>query len=101
MGESPVGKWAAKGLGAYQAALQPRLLVPVALAAGAWYYNQTAETPLGLVEGGCRLLGFGSYKLALVIELWESLKPRPKTRAELDREARPSLPQLEDVDDIR
>lgn len=65
------------------------------------YYNQTMEPKLGIAEEACLLLGFLSYKLALLIEIWESSKPRAKTREELDREARPMLPQLEDVDDIR
>eukprot|EP00951_Prasinocladus_malaysianus_P024768 scaffold215083_cov30-Prasinocladus_malaysianus.AAC.1 len=67
------------------------------------YYNQTAEPELrlGLLEEGCLVLGFASYKLGLAIEIWESLKPKPKTREELMRQERPMLPQLEDIDDIR
>eukprot|EP00192_Tetraselmis_astigmatica_P021331 CAMPEP_0117652974 /NCGR_PEP_ID=MMETSP0804-20121206/2935_1 /TAXON_ID=1074897 /ORGANISM="Tetraselmis astigmatica, Strain CCMP880" /LENGTH=267 /DNA_ID=CAMNT_0005459101 /DNA_START=94 /DNA_END=896 /DNA_ORIENTATION=- len=99
--ESPVGRSLSKALGAYSQALKPRLLLPVALAAGAWWFNQNSETPLGLVEEGCLFLGFSSYKLALVVEVWESLKPRPKTREELDRQERPMLPELEDIEDIR
>ena len=34
-------------------------------------------------------------------ELWECLKPKPKSREELDRESRPMLPEVEDVADVR
>ena len=68
---------------------------------GPRWFNQNSDTPLGLTEEGCLFLGFASYKLALVIEVWESLKPRAKTREELDMMERPMLPELEDVDDIR
>jgi hypothetical protein len=56
---------------------------------------------LGLVEEGCLILGFASYKLALGSEIWESLKPKAKTAEEIARESRPMLPQLEDVEDVR
>lgn len=62
---------------AYQHALQPRLLVPVALGLTVWAYNQAnAEYPLGTVDMGCMLLGFLSYKGALVLELVQDLAPK-------------------------
>uniref|UniRef100_A0A061QQQ0 Uncharacterized protein n=1 Tax=Tetraselmis sp. GSL018 TaxID=582737 RepID=A0A061QQQ0_9CHLO len=90
-----------RAVGAYVEALRPRLLLPVALAAGAWYYNEASGSSIGVTEEGCLFLGFCSYKLGLIVELWESVKPRPKSRDELMRQERPMLRQLEDVEDVR
>lgn len=101
--ESRVGRFVSKAFAGYMEALNPRLLVPAALAAAAWLYNQNAEpeVQLGLLEEGCLILGFASYKLALGSEIWDSLKPKAKTAEEIARESRPMLPQLEDVEDVR
>ncbi len=56
---------------AYQQALKPRLLLPVAMAALLGVYNLVAEEPLALVYQGCALGGFLSYKLALLLETFE------------------------------
>jgi len=98
-----VGRFVSKAMAGYRESLKPRLLVPAMLAGGCWLYNHGAEpsAQLGLVEEGCLVLGFASYKLALAGEIWESLKPRPKTAEEIARESRPMLPQVEDVEDVR
>jgi hypothetical protein len=61
----------AKLTAAYQQALKPRLLVLVAMAATLGAYNQFAEEPLPLVYQGCTLGGFLSYKIALLLELFQ------------------------------
>ncbi len=56
---------------AYQQALRPRLLVPVAMAALLGAINLVAEEPLPLVYQGCALGGFLSYKIALLLETFQ------------------------------
>lgn len=56
---------------AYQQALRPRLLVPVAMAALLGAINLVSEEPLPLVYQGCALGGFLSYKLALLLETFQ------------------------------
>eukprot|EP00879_Flechtneria_rotunda_P022186 GHRR01023409.1.p1 GENE.GHRR01023409.1~~GHRR01023409.1.p1 ORF type:complete len:275 (+),score=79.98 GHRR01023409.1:404-1228(+) len=67
---------AAKVKAAYQAALQPRLLVPVGLACLIGIYNAVSEEPLPLVYTGCFLLGFLSHKAALIVKLVDDLTPK-------------------------
>lgn len=65
--EPKLARWAAKLLAAYRTALQPRLLVLPALLAAAAAYNAVAgpEGQLGLVEQGCLVGGFLSWKVRL------------------------------------
>ncbi|KAL4439962.1 hypothetical protein ABPG75_002963 [Micractinium tetrahymenae] len=97
--EPQLARWAAKLFAAYRTALQPRLLVLPALLAAAAAYNAAAapEDQLGLVEQGCLLGGFLSWKVALVLKIYEDLKPRPLTEEEILRQQRPMLVEVEDV----
>lgn len=97
--EPQLARWGAKLLAAYRTALQPRLLVLPGLLAAAAAYNAAAgpEDQLGLVEQGCLLGGFLSWKVALVLKIYEDLKPRPLTQEEILRQTRPTLVQVEDV----
>lgn len=97
--EPKLARWAAKLLAAYRTALQPRLLVLPALLAAAAAYNAVAgpEGQLGLVEQGCLVGGFLSWKVALVLKIYEDLKPRPLTQEEILRQQRPMLVEVEDV----
>lgn len=63
--EPQLARWGAKLLAAYRTALQPRLLVLPGLLAAAAAYNAAAgpEDQLGLVEQGCLLGGFLSWKV--------------------------------------
>lgn len=63
--EPKLARWGAKLLAAYRTALQPRLLVLPALLAAAAAYNAAAgpEDQLGLVEQGCLVGGFLSWKV--------------------------------------
>jgi hypothetical protein len=69
--ENPILRPVAKLAAAYQQALKPRLLLLVAMAATLGLYNKLAEEPLSLVYQGCALGGFLSYKLALLLELFQ------------------------------
>jgi hypothetical protein len=87
---------AVKVLGAayWHALAHPRLGIVVAL--GAAVSAGTAATGRSeppLVEAGCLLLGFLSYKVALLLELWDDLKPKIDPEAGL-RRARPTIPDL-------
>lgn len=61
---------------AYRAALRPRLLVLVGVAALIAAYNKAAPEPLPLVYEGCILGGFLSYKVALLVKLFDELSPK-------------------------
>eukprot|EP00878_Enallax_costatus_P037279 GHUV01042097.1.p1 GENE.GHUV01042097.1~~GHUV01042097.1.p1 ORF type:complete len:207 (+),score=71.64 GHUV01042097.1:1019-1639(+) len=74
--ENPWLRKAAKLKAAYQKALQPRLLVPVALGCFVGVYGRVTGEPLDLVYSGCLLLGFLSYKAALVVKLVDDLTPK-------------------------
>ena len=50
-----------------RAALRPRLLVPIGLAAAMWAFNQQTDGALSLRDEGCLLLGFLSYKVRLFV----------------------------------
>ncbi|KAG2497196.1 hypothetical protein HYH03_004785 [Edaphochlamys debaryana] len=80
---------------AYQQALRPRLLVPVAVAVLAAAYNLVApeEARLDLLHQGCLLLGFLAYKMALLIKLVDELTPKTFTD---NTESRPRLEPIED-----
>lgn len=77
--------------------LTPRLIVYAALGAayGAWNAAHP-ESPLPLVVAGGAALGFGSYKGALLWELYECYRPRVDPDAGL-RQDRPvlDLPEVE------
>ena len=89
-----------KVLGAayWHALANPRLGVVVALGAavgaGTAASGRAADPPL--LEAGCLLLGFLSYKIALLLELWDDLKPKVDPEAGL-RGVRPSIPDLPSV----
>jgi hypothetical protein len=74
--ENPLLRRAAKVAAAYQKALSPRLLVPVALGCLIGIYNKATGEPLPLLYSGCLLLGFLSYKVALVTKLVADLSPK-------------------------
>lgn len=67
---------AAKLTAAYQKALSPRLLVPVALGCLIGIYGRVTGEPLPTVYIGCLLLGFLSYKGALITKLVSDLSPK-------------------------
>ena len=50
-----------------RAALRPRLLVPIGLAAAMWAFNHQTGGALPLRDEGCLLLGFLSYKVRLLV----------------------------------
>ena len=90
-----------KVLGAayWHALANPRLGVVVALGAAVGAGGAVAGRPAGeppLLEAGCLLLGFLSYKVALLLELWDDLKPKVDPEAGL-RAARPTIPDLPPV----
>ncbi|CAG9464486.1 unnamed protein product [Pedinophyceae sp. YPF-701] len=85
--------------------LNRRLLVPAALAAGCWAFNEAAAPDayhLSLVDEGCVLGGFLAYKASLVVELYNAYKPRVKTMEEIRGPGpRPVIQNdLEDIDDL-
>ncbi|GAB4823706.1 hypothetical protein N2152v2_010752 [Parachlorella kessleri] len=89
----------AKWLASYRHALKPRLLVLVGLVAGMAAYNAAfPEQPLSLVEEGCLVAGFLSYKVALLQKVYDDLKPRAMTADQLLQQPRPMLPEVEDVE---
>lgn len=88
----------AKLFAAYRNSLNPRLLVPVGLVAGCAAWNAAfPDFHLGIVEQGCLLGGFVSYKIALVLKIYDDLKPRALTDEEMLQMSRPQLPEVEDV----
>jgi hypothetical protein len=89
----------AKLIAAYRHALSPRLLIPAALIAGAAAWNAAAAPAdqIGLLEQGCALGGFASYKVALLLKTYDDLKPRAKTDEEMMQALRPRLAKVEDV----
>ncbi|KAI7842538.1 hypothetical protein COHA_003775 [Chlorella ohadii] len=94
----PFLRGAAKVAAAYRQALQPRLLVlPGLLAAAAAWNAAFPEDALGPVEQGCLVGGFLSWKIALVLKIYEDLKPKPLTQEEIFRQARPMLVEVEDA----
>ncbi|KAK9809102.1 hypothetical protein WJX72_009377 [[Myrmecia] bisecta] len=96
--------WRALALGfaAYRQALKPRLLVPVALVAAAAVFSAKAEQPLSLTQDGFLLLGFLTYKMSLIQQIWDTFKPKLTAPTATDKlkAARPVLAEVEDIDDI-
>ncbi|KAF8066269.1 hypothetical protein HT031_002592 [Scenedesmus sp. PABB004] len=74
--EAPLLRRAAKLAAAYRAALRPRLLVPAGLGLALGVYGRLAGHPAELLYSGCLLLGFLSYKGALVVKLIDDLTPK-------------------------
>ena len=84
------------GAAYWHALANPRLAVVVGLAGavaagGALTGRAPGDPPL--LEAGCLLLGFLSYKIALVLELWDDLKPKIDPEAGL-RPPRPTIVDL-------
>eukprot|EP00891_Asterochloris_glomerata_P008561 jgi/Astpho2/8561/fgenesh1_pg.00125_%23_51_t len=79
---------------AYRAALRPRLLVPIGLAAAMWAFNHQTDGALSLRDEGCLLLGFLSYKASQFMAVWDSnqnstepsLPPRPMKDFQSERD---------------
>ena len=67
---------AAKLGAAYQAALRPRLLVPASLGLLVGVAGALNGGPLPPVYQGSLLLGFLSYKAALIVKLVDDLTPK-------------------------
>lgn len=82
----------AKLAAAYYHALQPRLLVPFAMALLATAYNRISDQPLDLFYEACLLGGFLSYKIGLLFKLVGELTPKEYGDG-------PSRPQVEFVED--
>lgn len=78
------------GFAAYRQALKPRLLVAVVLAGAVGAFNTLSETPMGRVEQASLLAGFLSYKAALLLNIWDSTKPK----VDVDGARRPKRPEL-------
>lgn len=87
---------AAKLAAAYRHALQPRLLVPVALAATLAGVAAVAGGPVERLDAGCLLLGFLCYKGGLLGKLWEDLAPK----AYGSGRTRPRVEPIEDGLDV-
>ena len=85
---------------AYRQSLTPRLFIPFGLVAAcaAWNAALPEEYHLNIVEQGCMLGGFLSYKVALILKVYDDLKPRALTEEEMLQNSRPQLPEMEDVD---
>ena len=88
----------AKLAAAYQQSLNPRLLVIIGLVAGCAAWNATfPEFNIGIVEQGCFIGGFWSYKIALILKIYDDLKPRAMSEEEMLSLSRPQLADVEDV----
>lgn len=111
----------AKVAAAYKQALfsSPRLLIPVALVASMAAINAISSSSssssssdtlttvdsivsagpvLDLVVQACGVGGFIlSFKIALVQQVYDELKPKPLSAEELMKASRPSMPDLPDV----
>lgn len=97
--EGPMRNIARAGA-SYSHSLQPRLLCLIGLVAAMALYNANAESlgsrPLTLIEQGAAVGGFLSYKVALILQVYEELKPKYDPE-ELLKSKRPALVQVEDV----
>lgn len=93
-------RWITKLGYAYRSSLNPRLLVPITLVllTGLWNQKFADDYHLGIVEQGCLIGGFLSYKIALILKLYDDLKPRALTEEEMLQASRPQLVQIDDVD---
>jgi hypothetical protein len=74
--DNPLLRRAAKLAAAYRAALKPRLLVPVGMAAAVAVWNRLSGSPLPLLYEGCMMGGFLAYKGALLTKLLQELLPK-------------------------
>lgn len=85
---------------AYSQSLRPRLLSLVGLAAAVYAYNVNADLlgarPLTLIEQGAVLGGFLSFKVALILQVYDELKPKFEAE-KLLQASRPVLAEVEDV----
>lgn len=96
--EPALARFIAKVGAAYAQALTPRLLVPTSLVGIIWIWNAILpEFQLNLVEQGCMIGGFLSYKVALILKVYDDLKPRPLNEEEIMQMSRPQLVDIEDV----
>jgi hypothetical protein len=73
--QSPFLRRLAKIAASYRAALRPRLLVPLGLAMAVAAFNAASPEPLPLVDEGCVLAGFLSYKVALLVRVADAQWP--------------------------
>lgn len=88
----------AKLAAAYQQALTPRLLIPVGLVAACAAWNSAfPDMYIDVVNQGCLIGGFLSYKIALVLKVYDDLKPRALTEEERLQLSRPQLVEVEDA----
>ena len=96
--EAPALRNVALAVAGLVTGLTPRLLVYVALGAayGGWNATHAADAQLPLLVAGAAALGFGSYKGALLWELYECYRPRVDPDVGL-RQERPvlDLPEVE------
>lgn len=91
--ENPWLRRAAKLAAAYRAALRPRLLVPVGLAAAIGAWNRLSGAPLPLLYEGCIAGGFLAYKGALLAKLLDELLPKSLVAK---GESRPVVDKIDD-----
>jgi len=95
--EGAIPRGIAMTLAGLATGLSPRLLVPIALGAGAWGLGKLNGEPLPLAVDGGLILGFLSHKAGLVLEVWDELKPKVDPDAGLKKERpRMDLPEVED-----
>lgn len=86
----------------YRAGLRPRLLVPIGLGAGIWACNHSGLHMVSHTEEGCLILGFLSFKAALLLNVWDSLKPkfdpqafkRPKQPVQYNFDEEPNIDDI-------
>ncbi|GMH33835.1 hypothetical protein BSKO_01669 [Bryopsis sp. KO-2023] len=71
-----IPRYLAKWLASYYHAINLRLSVLVALAAGLSFYNGVFPEPLPLASQGSLLLGFLAYKVSFFQLLYDDLKPK-------------------------
>jgi hypothetical protein len=96
--EPALARFIARLVAAYVQALSPRLLIPASLVGIIWIWDTSLpEFQLNLAEQGCMIGGFLSYKVALVLKVYDDLKPRPLTEEEMLQLSRPQLVDIEDV----
>jgi hypothetical protein len=83
---------------AYRMSFNPRLLVLIGLLGGCAAWNANfPDMQLSAVTVGCALGGYLSYKVALILKIYDDLKPRALTEEEMMQLSRPQLAELEDV----
>ena len=95
--EGAIPRGVAMTLAGLATGLSPRLLIPIALGAGAWGVGKVTGEPLPLAVDGGLVLGFLSQKAGLILEVWDELKPKVDPDAGLKKERpRLDLPEVED-----